>query len=81
MNVYPEASTKYSDFPSLEEPSAYYVVGPGKSKVSCDPKEDFEARVIIISSPNDSHWGGGEFRKLRGGQRGIFHYYDVGMRW
>ena len=77
VNVYPEASKDPFDFPSLEEPSAYYVVDPGKSKVSCDPLEDFEARVIIISSPNDRHWGGGEFRKLRGGQRGIFHYYPL----
>ena len=63
MNVYPEDSMKVRQFSSLKEPTAYYVVDPGKSKVSCDPKEDFEARVIIISSPNEEHWGGRTFRK------------------
>ena len=77
VNVYPEASKDPFDFPSLEEPSAYYVVDPGKSKVSCDPKEDFEARVIIISSPNVRHWGGEEFEKFRGGQSGVFHFYPL----
>ena len=77
VNVYPEASKDPFDFPSLEEPSAYYVVDPGESQVSCSPMSTFAARVIIISSPNDRHWGGGEFRKYRGGQRGKFHYYPL----
>ena len=77
VNVYPEESTKFRDIPSLRGPSAYYVVDPGMSKVSCDPKPSFKARVIIISSPNDRHWGGEEFEKYRGGQRGVFHFYPL----
>ena len=77
VNVYPEETTKYRDFPSLEEPSSYYVVDPGESKVSCSPIADFSARVIIISSPNDRHWGEEEFEKQRADQIGVFHYYPV----
>ena len=79
VNVYPEASKDPFDFPSLEEPSACYVVDPGEGKVSCCPMSTFPARVIVISSPNDRHWGGGIFRKYRGGQRGKFNYYPPGI--
>ena len=77
VNVYPEESTKFRDIPSLRDPSAYYVVDPGESQVSCNPKPSFKARVIIISSPNDRHWGAGEFVKRRGNQLGTFRYYPL----
>ena len=79
VNVFPEETTKYSDFPSLEEPSAYYVVDPGESKVSCSPMSTFPARVIIISSPNDRHWGGEEFEKFRGGNQVFFIIIPSGI--
>ena len=77
VNVYPEASKDPFDFPTLLNKSAYYVVDPGKSKISCDPDTGFPARVIIISSPNDRHWGEEEFEKLRGTQSGVFHYFPL----
>ena len=77
VNVYPEDSMKVRQFSSLKEPSAYYVVDPGKSKISCDPKPSFKARVIIISSPNEKHWGANEFSKHRGSQSGVFHYFPL----
>ena len=79
VNVYPEESTKFRDIPSLRGPSAYYVVDPGMSKVSCDPKPSFKARVIIISSPNDRHWGGEEFEKFRGGNQVFFIIIPSGI--
>jgi len=77
VNVYPEESNGPFDFPSLEEPSTYLVVDPGTSNDSCDPEEDFLARVIIISSPNEKHWGANEFSKHRGSQSGVFHYFPL----
>ena len=77
VNVYPEASKDPFDFPTLLNKSAYYVVDPGESQVSCSPMSTFPARVIIISSPNDRHWGGEEFEKFRGGQSGVFHFYPL----
>ena len=77
VNVYPEESTKFRDIPSLRDPSAYYVVDPGESQVSCNPKPSFKARVIIISSPNEEHWGGREFRKERAKATGKFQFYPL----
>ena len=60
VNVYPEDSMKLRQFLSLKEPSAYYVVDPGKSKVSCDPKVDFVWCQGVRRVQNKSH------RRLRG---------------
>jgi hypothetical protein len=49
------------DIASLFDSSTYYVVDPGKTKDSCDPVEDFEPKVIIVSSPDECHWGGNSF--------------------
>ena len=78
VNVYPETPIYLEhDIPSLEEPSTYLVVDSGTSNDSCDPEEDFLARVIIISSPNEKHWGAGSFQKRVGGQCGVFRYYPL----
>ena len=77
VNVYPEESIKSPKIASLSKTSTYYVIDPGKSKDSCDPKDDFQARVIIISSPNEKHWGAGEFEKDYAEQTGIFLFYPL----
>ena len=77
VNVYPEES-KWYDIPSLEDTSTYYVVDPGRRRESCNPDEAFPARVIIVSSADDSrHWGGDEFLQRRSGQAGTFRYYPL----
>ena len=77
VNVYPEKHTMFYDIPSLKVESTYYVVDPGKTKESCDPDERFKPRVIIVASPDERHWGGGEFQKLRGNKTGVFRYYPL----
>lgn len=52
-----------ANIPSLNEPDTYYVVDPGKTKTSCDPSHLVAARVIIVASPDDRHWGGNAFEK------------------
>ena len=78
VNVYPETPI-YLDckIPSLNKTSTYYVVDPGKTEENCDPDEFFEARVIIISSPNEKNWGGKNFLKDNSEQTGIFRYYPL----
>jgi hypothetical protein len=74
-----------SSFPtgiaSANDETVYYIVDPNKTKDSCDPKDDFKPKVIIVSSPNDLHWGGSEFDKERDDEvavsGGLFCYYPL----
>ena len=78
VNVYPETPI-YLDckIPSLSNTSTYFVVDPGKTQENCDPDEFFQARVIIISSPNEKNWGGKNIFKRNMGQVGTFRYYPL----
>ena len=51
INVYPEALTK-NTIPSLKCPDTYYIVDPGRSKDNCDPPANFQAKVILVPSPD-----------------------------
>ena len=53
--------------------SIYYVVDPGKTKDNCDPSNNYNGKVIIVTSPDKRHWGGGDFLK----EGGIFLFYPV----
>jgi energy-coupling factor transporter ATP-binding protein EcfA2 len=58
-------------------PSTYYVVDPGKTKVTCDLGDTFKGKVIIVASPDSRHWGESEFFKHRDDIGGIFLVYPV----
>jgi hypothetical protein len=75
-NVYPEKEGE-SNIESLKSKSTYYVVDPGKTKESCDPGDDFQAKVIIVASPDSRHWGDSMFRKARGTVKGFFRFFPV----
>ena len=78
VNVYPEASNNLpKKIPSLKKNTTYYVVDPGVCNENCNPGEIFKPRVIIISSPNEQHWGGKNFQKLNSKQVGVFQYYPL----
>jgi hypothetical protein len=69
-----------SSDPSMDNESTYYIVDPGKTKDSCDPAEIFKGKVIIVTSPDERHWGKGEFIKKRddGTQiPGTFRFFPV----
>ena len=53
------------------------MVDPGETKESCYPGASFKPRLIIISSPDERYWGGGEFQKLRGKKTGVFRYFPL----
>jgi len=47
------------DLDSLRVESTFYIVDPGQTKnLNCLPPISFRARFILVSSPNEDHWGG-----------------------
>jgi hypothetical protein len=64
--------------PSLQNQETFYVVDPRRSTTSCDPI-DFPPRIIIVSSPNEEHWGGKHFAKEQTNYHdvGVFRYYPI----
>jgi hypothetical protein len=74
--IYPEATVP-SDIPSLKDPESFFIIDPGSTTDSSDP-EALEAKLIIVSSPNSKHWGGGSFSKIGPGYYGgTFMYYPI----
>jgi hypothetical protein len=75
IELIPE-KTSPTDIPSLYDPESYYLVDPGKTKTSCDPAPMVAARVIIVTSPDERHWGGSAFEKNdQTGLGGYFLYF------
>jgi hypothetical protein len=62
VELIPE-TTSPTDIDSLSVAESYYVVDPGRTKTSCDPAHLVAARVIIVASPDERHWGGSDFTK------------------
>jgi hypothetical protein len=77
-NVYPETE-RTPNIESLNSESTYYVVDPGPTKDSCNPSNNFQAKVVIVASPDSRHWGNSEFRKARlpGPVEGFFKFFPV----
>jgi hypothetical protein len=75
-NVYPER-TAWSSIPTMDDPSAYYVVDPGNSTDSCDPPCLFRPKVIIVASPDARHWGDRQFSKRRVNSYGTRTYFPL----
>lgn len=66
-----------SDIPSLSESSTYFIVDPGDTTYSCGPPADFFPKTILVSSPDERHWGGSAFSKRRDIVKGVFKYYPI----
>jgi hypothetical protein len=60
---------------SLQSRDTYYIVDPSSSKARCDPTVAFKPKVILVTSPDPTVWGRGEFSKQRGPVQGVFRYY------
>jgi hypothetical protein len=75
-NVYPER-TAWSSIPTMDDPSAYYVVDPGNSTDSCNPPCLFRPKVIIVASPDARHWGDRQFVKRRVNSYGTRTYFPL----
>ena len=76
INIYPE-STKQTKIDALYDPDAYFVVDPGETTASCDPEINVVARVVIVASPDERHWGGSSFTKRTPLENlgGMFRYF------
>ena len=62
IEIHPEKLSP-TEIPSLSQKSTYYIVDPGKTKTTCNPSARVAARVIIVASPDERHWGGASFEK------------------
>ena len=69
--------TSFRAIPILLKPSTFYVFDPGNTDATCVLDPARKARTIIVSSPNEGHWGGKEFEKLRGTLIGFFRYLPM----
>lgn len=77
VKVIKENEFDYHD-ENVNNDSIYYVVDPGKTKdKNCDLDSDYRGKVIIIASPDEGHWGLGEFTKKRLRVKGTFRYYPI----
>jgi Retrotransposon hot spot protein len=74
--VYPEQAF-YAGIPSLSEASTYYVVDPGDTDDTCNPRPLFRPKVIIVASPDSKHWGANYFYKDRDGALGVLKVFPV----
>jgi energy-coupling factor transporter ATP-binding protein EcfA2 len=69
-----------SSDPSVDNESTYYIVDPGQTKDSCNPAARFKGKVVIVTSPDECHWGAREFiKKIGAGKQfpGTFRYFPV----
>jgi hypothetical protein len=55
----------------------YYVVDPGQTKDTCCLNRRFNGRFVLVSEPDDRHWGELAFRKTREDTRGAFRYIPI----
>jgi hypothetical protein len=80
VNVIRENEFFYQDIESHSQEGLpnYYVVDPGKTKDNCDVGEDFKGRFILVSSPDNHHWGGSQFEKAQDtSSQGTFRYFPL----
>lgn len=68
-------NTPEEQIDALRRKETYYIIDPGKTKVNCNPNPNVKARVVIVASPDDRHWGGNDFSKDQPGWPGGLYWY------
>ena len=76
VNVHPKSRDIY-EVESLKTPSTFYIVDPMSTTTSCFPPYTLEARTIIVSSPDGTHWRGENFEKKVGNVIGTFRFFSM----
>ena len=74
VEIFPETTPKW-EIASLLDQRTYYIVDPGMTKENCNPPGRVNAKVIIVASPDERHWGGNSFPKDEPGFPGGFYRY------
>jgi hypothetical protein len=61
----------------VDNTKSYYIVDSGTTfDGNCNPDQQIQCRVVLITSPDERQWGGTSFTMLRGGKTsGTFLYY------
>jgi hypothetical protein len=57
------AKEKDFSYNTINNPSTYYFVDPGKTNNSCNPERSLKGNIIIVASTDERHWGGSQFWK------------------
>jgi hypothetical protein len=76
INVYAEI-TPINDIVSLKKRSTFYIVDPAETKDSCSVGAYFQPKLLIVSSPDEGHWGESEFFKRRHNVVGVVRYFPL----
>jgi hypothetical protein len=76
LKVYRE-KVSIEDIESLSKDTTYYVVDPGQTKNSCLPLDESLPKFMLVSSPDEKHWGKSELKKDRGDAVATFKYYPI----
>jgi hypothetical protein len=76
VKVYPEI-TSFTQISSLDLNSTFFIVDPGETKDSCLPGGLFAPKFMLVSSPDERHWGESELTKNRDNIKGGFIYFPV----
>lgn len=75
IELFPE-STPATTITALQDKDTYYILDPGQTKTNCTPEGAVMAKVIIVASPDERHWGGSAFEKKEPGRDpGVFLYF------
>ena len=75
ITLFPESESPKA-ITSLRKEATYFIVDPGQTKINCNPIAEVSARVIIVASPDDRHWGKSSFtKKTEVGDGGVFRYF------
>jgi hypothetical protein len=53
------------------------VVDRGPTFDNCCPDDTFQVKFILVSPPNERHWGESQFTNLRGRVFGVSKYYPL----
>jgi hypothetical protein len=59
----------------LRNRETYYIIDPGITKTNCNPDPNVKAKVLIVASPDERHWGGNTFPKDQPGWPGGLYWY------
>jgi len=69
-------STPETEITPLTNRETYFIIDPGVTKTNCNPDPDVKAKVLIVASPDERHWGGNTFPKDQPGwPGGLYRYF------
>ena len=68
-------ATPETGIPPLKNRETYFIIDPGVTTTNCNPDPNVKAKVLIVASPDERHWGGNTFPKDQPGWPGGLYWY------